>query len=318
MVKKIAFLFILALCAPGLLWAHGFAGKRFFPTTLTIDDPFVADELSIFLSHIEEPGEGQDSSVQATVVSGELSKRVTQHLGISLGWDVRHLNPETGKTEAGVGNLELGAKYQFLASDPHEAILSIGLDTELGGTGGHSVHAESFSTISPALFFGKGLGDLPDSMRYFKPLAITGRVACNFPTRSKNVATHIDHGTGEGERQVEQNPNTLSWGLTIQYDFHYLQSFVRDAGLGVPFNRTIVIVELPLETCLNRGCADETTGTVNPGFIWFGKSLQLGIEAVIPINHQTGKNVGVLGLLHFYLDDLFPRTLGKPIFRRPR
>jgi hypothetical protein len=28
-------------------WAHGFAGSRFFPATITIDDPFVADELSL-------------------------------------------------------------------------------------------------------------------------------------------------------------------------------------------------------------------------------------------------------------------------------
>ncbi|HUO65293.1 MAG TPA: hypothetical protein VMT97_16380 [Terriglobales bacterium] len=38
---------MLALCAwPALARAHGMAGKRFFPSTLTIDDPFVADELS--------------------------------------------------------------------------------------------------------------------------------------------------------------------------------------------------------------------------------------------------------------------------------
>jgi len=30
---------------PGLAFAHGIAGQRFFPPTLTIDDPFVADEL---------------------------------------------------------------------------------------------------------------------------------------------------------------------------------------------------------------------------------------------------------------------------------
>ena len=31
---------------PALAFAHGMAGQRFFPSTLTIDDPFVADELS--------------------------------------------------------------------------------------------------------------------------------------------------------------------------------------------------------------------------------------------------------------------------------
>ena len=36
----------LLLLWPTWSWAHGFAGQRFFPTTLAIDDPFVSDELS--------------------------------------------------------------------------------------------------------------------------------------------------------------------------------------------------------------------------------------------------------------------------------
>ena len=28
-------------------WGHGFVGQRFFPATLAVDDPFVADELSL-------------------------------------------------------------------------------------------------------------------------------------------------------------------------------------------------------------------------------------------------------------------------------
>jgi hypothetical protein len=76
----------------------------------------------------------------------------------------------------------------------------------------------------------------------------------------------------------------------------------------------IAIVEIPLETCLNRGCAGETKGSVNPGLIWSGKSLQFGMEAVIPINSRSGEGVGVLGQVHLFLDDLFPRILGRPIF----
>ena len=56
-----------------------------------------------------------------------------------------------------------------------------------------------------------------------------------------------------------------------------------------------------------------TTGTINPGFLWIGKGFQIGVEALIPINRQSGTNVGVIGQLHFYLDDLFPNSIGKPI-----
>jgi hypothetical protein len=50
--------------------------------------------------------------------------------------------------------------------------------------------------------------------------------------------------------------------------------------------------------------------------IWSGKYFQIGVEAVIPINRHTGNNLGVLAQLHFYLDDLFPKIFGKPLFGR--
>jgi hypothetical protein len=77
----------------------------------------------------------------------------------------------------------------------------------------------------------------------------------------------------------------------------------------------ILVTEFPLQTCLNRGCGGQTTGFVDPGLIWFGKSIQLGVEARIPINNQTGSHVGVLGMVHFFIDDLFPQSLGRPIFK---
>ena len=54
--------------------------------------------------------------------------------------------------------------------------------------------------------------------------------------------------------------------------------------------------------------------TVNPGVIWSGKYFQMGAEAVIPINSRTGNDVGFIVQLHFYLDDLFPHSLGRPLF----
>ncbi len=38
------------------------------------------------------------------------------------------------------------------------------------------------------------------------------------------------------------------------------------------------------------------------------------MKATIPINERTGKIVGVIGQLHFYLDDLFPKLFGEPLF----
>jgi hypothetical protein len=302
---------LILLGLPMWSWAHGFAGQRFFPTTLAIEDPFVSDELSFRLRHIKEPGE---PPTVTTEIDAEYSKRLTPLLGLSLGGSFLHLAPDEGSTENGFGNLEVGAKYQLVTSARHEALLSLGLTAEVGGTGSRSVGADSFSTLSPRLFFGKGFGDLPETVPFFRPFALTGVFGANFPTRSQTVTTQLDLISGAFSQEVERNPITLTWGITLQYNLQYLQAFVKDVGLGVPFNRMIPIVELALETCLNRGCGGQTTGTVNPGLIWFGKYLQLGVEASVPINTRSGKNVGILGLVHFFIDDLFPHSLGRPLF----
>lgn len=322
MKRKLISVFLIFYLAVSLVsltplpsWAHGFAGKRFFPTTLSVEDPFVSDELSFVFGYLKEPGEGDEPSTDSYEISAEYSKRITKHLGVSIGDDYRFLDPDEGKNERGFGNLELGVKYQFLTNAFHEAVLSIGIGVEIADTGKRSVEAESFSTISPALFFGKGLGDLPDSLRYLRPLAITGVIGFNFPTRSRDVITVVDEETGEIEREVERHPVTLSYGFAIEYSLEYLQSFVKDLGLGAPFNRMIVLVEFPFETGLNRGGGGDTTGFINPGIIWIGRYIQLGIGLQIPINDRSGEGVGILGILHFFIDDLFPDTLGRPIFR---
>jgi len=294
----------LVLALPVASRAHGLAGKRFFPTTFQVDDPFVSDEFSLLLNHIKEP---EAKSTEADI---EVSKRITPHFGISVGESFRHQDLVDGGSVKGPGNLDLGAKYQFLTSEEHETILSFGTNVELGGSGARRVGADSFSTVSPALFFGKGLGDLPEQVRLLRPFAITGVVGPNFPTRRSNFTLNPD----TGEIDIERNPTTLTWALSLQYSLMYLQSYVKDIGLGAPFNRMMLVAEFPMETCLSSECDGQTTGTLNPGVVWAGKYMEFGVAAQIPLNSRTGKNVGVLGLFHFFIDDLFPKSIGGPIF----
>jgi hypothetical protein len=42
--------------------------------------------------------------------------------------------------------------------------------------------------------------------------------------------------------------------------------------------------------------------------------MEFGIAAEIPINSKSGKSVGILGLIHLFVDDLFPKSIGGPIF----
>ena len=301
---------IIIFLHPASTRAHGFAGKRFFPSTFAVEDPFVSDEFSLLFGYIKEPAEEESPAANASELGMEYSKRITPHFGLSIGAEYVHLDFDGAGSESGFNNLELGAKYQFFTSEEHEALLSFGVAAEIGDTGSSSIGAESFSVISPALFFGKGFGDLPESVKYLRPLAVTGVIGVNYPSDSKLV--FINEETSEAE--IEYIPNTLTWGFTIQYDLRYLQSFVKDVGLGAPFNRMSLVVEFPMETCLDYDCDGDITGYVNPGIVWNGKKIELGLAARIPVNSRTGDDAGVYALLHFFIDDLFPNSLGRPIF----
>src|SRR6266478_8948056 len=153
--------------------AHGFAGSRFFPATIVIDDPFVADEVS--LPTVSNQKTGTDPSVVQTDISGELSKRITSEFGLSIGYAWTHLDHAgPPRNPNGFQNLEITPKYQFLLNAPHEAVASVGVITELGGTGARQVGAVPFATYTPTLYFGKGAGDLPESLNWARPFAVTG------------------------------------------------------------------------------------------------------------------------------------------------
>lgn len=300
------------LIVPTTIWGHGFAGSRFFPATLTTDDPFVNDELSLpTVSSIVTPDEG---GIRETEVAVDIAKRITPNFGVELGENIINLNPADEPSQSGFGNLELAAKYQFFESDEHETILSLGAEVEVGGTGNKRVDADSFTTWTPGFLFGKGFGDLPDAISLLKPLAVTGVLGIGIPTSASTRTVSVENATGEADVDIERHPDVLEWGFAVEYSIIYLQEHVKDIGLHAPFDRLIPLVEFAFETPLNRGEAGLTTGTVNPGVIWSGKYFQVGAEAMMPINSRTGKDVGFIAQLHFYLDDLLPHTLGRPIF----
>src|SRR5262245_15413305 len=147
-------LLLVRLAMPHPAAGHGFAGARFFPTMLSTDGPFVNDELSLpTISTIETP-EGRETSI-----SLEIAKRITPNLGIELSKEFSDLNSKHELQASGFGNLEMCTKCHFFTSAEYEAILSLGSEVEIGGTGQQRVGADSFSTWTPAFFFGKGMGD---------------------------------------------------------------------------------------------------------------------------------------------------------------
>src|SRR5215470_17769625 len=89
----------LVLASAGPAGAHGLAGKRFFPSTIAIDDPFVSDELTLpSILHIKRRASGDESAAQETEFSGEYSKRITPNFGFSLEGTLVHVDPQKGES----------------------------------------------------------------------------------------------------------------------------------------------------------------------------------------------------------------------------
>lgn len=289
--KSVALLSVLLMVffMPTLSWAHGIAGKRIFPSTFLVDDPAMADEAAILINNIKQDGQ---VSTEADIA---WSKTIVPHFGLQFDEPYQHIGSSDGQPGAnGWENFDVGAKWQFLTNARHELMMSLGTDVEIGGTGAGQV-SDSFSTISPTWYFGKGMGDLPDSLGLLKPVAITGVIGPSFPT------------SGIG--------TVWNWGLTFQYSLMYLEDYVKYIGLGAPFNRMVFVTEFPMQTNLNGNQDGLTTGSVNPGMVWIGRYLELGAAAEIPVNAASGNSVGVLGLVNVFLDDVFPHSIGKPIWQ---
>ena len=299
--------------------AHEIVGNRFFPATIGIDDPGVNDELS--LPTVDSFNTGDNPPVRQRDISGEFSKRITEDFAIILGSTYTFLSP-TDPTAAGANgfqNLETTFKYRVFKSPEHEFVFSAGLTIEWGGTGSETVGAEPFHHYIPTIYFGKGLGDLPDTFSWIRPVAITGQVGYSIPARNFTTTFSVDPDSGELTSDTEFHPRVLNWGATIQYSMPYLKSSVIDLGLPDFINHLIPLVEATLQTPVANTITSGTltTGTINPGVIYVSNTFQLAVEALIPINRQSGSNVGVIAQLHFYLDDLDPRGIGKPIFGGP-
>jgi len=310
---KLASRAALAACAAFATTAsaHEIVGNRMFPATLAIDDPGVADELA--LPTVTFSKTGDVPSAKELDISGEYAKRITEDFGVSFAPAWTHLYAPGGPAMTGASgfqNLETTLKYRLFKNDEHEFVVSAGLSIEWGGSGAQDVGAERFNVYTPTLYFGKGLGDLP--IGWARAFAITGQIGYAIPGSASTVT--VDPDTGDVD--TEFNPRVLEWGGSLQYSMPYLKATVVDLGLPDFVNHLVPIVEASFETPVGNTATSGTltTGNIYPGVLWVGQTMQVGLEAVIPINAQSGSGIGVIGQVHFFLDDIFPNSIGKPLF----
>ena len=175
--------------------AHCFVGNRFFPATLNVDDPCVADELS--LPTVSAFPTGDDPSAREVDISGELSKKITETFGISLEGTCDSYEGAGLRRHNGTVSTTLGTsfKFQFLTDPADEFVIDHRPcrilnrcrhpSTWIGAAPATNRWTPSlFTTLTPTLFVGKGFGFMPESLKYLKPLAVTGQVGYAVPTES--------------------------------------------------------------------------------------------------------------------------------------
>jgi hypothetical protein len=287
-----------AALPPSSAHAHGFAGQRFFPATLLTDDPFVADEMSLPTLTFDPTAIDGSKTIDLDV---DLSKRLTPDIGVTLSQGWQHLKTPGMPGVTGLTGFSAELDWQFLTNAAHEASAVVGLSSSWAHTGRvQALGADDFTTLSPLVNFGKGFGDLPETLPWLRPIAVTGNLRVEFPTKTESAGS--------------PHPNNFNYGFAFEYSLPYLQQNVRDIGLGAPFDRMIPLVEMAFSTGLNRSAGGQTTGTVQPGVIWSGQYYQIGAEAIIPVNSASGHGLGAVVQLHFYLDDIFPNSFGRPLF----
>jgi len=274
--------------------AHGFEGDTFFPPTITADDPFSKDEFAVAITSFHQPAETGGILTRETDLGFGFNKEIFPKfaLGISGAWSYQK-TPGTDSVNA-FQDFVVSTKYQLWENPEHRFILSIGGYWNVGGSGGRSIGVDSFSTFTPSIFLGKGMGDLPDSFNYLKPIVLTSVIGEVLPTKAAA-------------------PNSLSYAFAFEYNVGYLEQHVRDFGIPHPFRDMIPLVEVALDSPQNRG-GGASTGMINPGILYENPLFQIGAEAVIPINHQSGPDVGFLVNVNIFIDDLMPKLFGHPLF----
>ena len=304
-------------------WAHVVAGNRVFPVTLTLDDPGVADEASLpSLVYQRSGADGGTGPTHEYDLGFEYDKTITPTTALILNGGYNIMQTNGSKTQTGFQNLYVTGKWQAYLDPAHEFVASVGIIRELGGTGTVHTGGDGHGSTSPTAYFGKGLGDLPIGM--LRPLAVTGELSYTiadkelkaFPAQQPAGGTLISAPFTSGLANQYNNGNNNAWwgGLSLQYSLPYLQSQVRNVGLEGVLGDLIPLVEFTWSSPASTPSAQPTRWTAAPGVIYMANWGEVGVEALVPLNRAGGPNVGAVALVHFFFDDLFPTSIGKPLF----
>jgi hypothetical protein len=276
--------------------AHAVCGIRVFPATLIMDDPGVNDELSLpTIQYTPIPAVDGAQPGYSLDYGWEWDKTVTRDLGFAFNDDY-YMQRGTGQNLSGWDNLTVTLKDQPPCFENQELMFAFSVIREFARTGSsllvNSGVIDSVSNTAPTVYFGKGWGNLP--IGDFRPLAVTGELGYQI-----SDAPAI-------------SPDQWNYAASLQYSMPYLQENVRALNIPSFFTHLIPLVEVAMST----PTIGSTIGTVAPGVLYEAPTWQAGIEALIPDTTASRRTLGTgfIAQFHLFLDDIFPQTLGRPVF----
>ena len=271
---------------PPLASAYTSAGDRTFPAMILLPQLAPADQ--IYLTPTTQPTvEGQ-----STDLAVNFSKRLTERLGVRLEEDYFWI----GGHNTGWQNLAMFTQYLAVLDPVQEALITVGVNQEWGGTGTRRIGAPKQGATTPIVYFGKGMGDY--DIGYLRPFAITGAIGYSFA----DAAPRSD---------------VLNTDIAVEYSIPYLQSKVRAFDLPDLLRGMTPMVEAVVTTPTGpyRG-SSRTSATFGPGVNYAGEGWEFTIEALVPAGRSAVTGLGVAAQLNISLDYFFPDTIGKPLFSR--
>jgi hypothetical protein len=295
------------------VFAHAVCGSRVYPVTLTLDDPGVADEVTlpqvVYTRQAADggPGPGHDTDIQF-----EYDKRLTDEFGFAFNDDYSVNQQNNAKTEGGWGDLTVTGKWAKCVDPDTDFQLGFGIIREFGRTGTSHIGADEYGNTAPTVYLGKGLDEIPVPM--LQPLQFTGELSYAIADKGYKQFTVTDPVTGVVSTSANNGyANAWAGSFSIQYSIPYLQNQIKDFGLPEPLAHMIPLAEFNWTSTSGGSGGSPTSWQLAPGFIYLRSWYQVGVEALVPLNKAAGTNVGVTVQLHVFLDDLYPRGLGAPL-----
>ena len=297
--------------SPGL--AHAVCGSRVYPVTLTLDDPGVADELTLpQIVYSRQGADGGPGPSHDTSIQFEYDKRLTDDIGFAFNDDYNINQQNNAKTQTGWDDITVTAKWAKCVDPDSDFQLGFGVIREFGRTGTSHIGADQYGNSAPTVYLGKGLDAIPVPM--LQPLQVTGELSYVIADKEFKQFSYTDPMTGMmSTRSNDGTTNGWIGGFSVQYSIPYLQNQIKDFGLPEPIAHMIPVAEFSWISAASSPGGSPTSWTLAPGFIYLRRWYQVGVEALVPLNKAAGTNVGFMVQYHVFLDDLFPHGIGAPL-----